>query len=88
MSRVLENRFQQMVMVIGAGIALWFLGSFISQLGVPSEFGWVAYAPLSGAVHGPRADLTDAEQLLVWLGLIALWMLLSVLVFRTKSDNE
>ena len=73
---MLKNRFQQLVAVIGMGIGLWFLGSYITLLGQPSSFGWVAYAPLSHAIYGPGLDLTSAEQFLVWLGLIVVWVVL------------
>ncbi len=71
--------------MIGLGIGLWFLGSYITLLGQPSSFGWVAYAPLSHGIYGPGLDLTSAEQLLVWLGLIALWVVLSALIFKDRT---
>ena len=71
--------------MIGLGIGLWFLGSYITLLGQPSSFGWVAYAPLSHAIYGPGLDLTSAEQLLVWLGLIAVWVVLSALIFKDRT---
>jgi hypothetical protein len=81
---VLSNRFQQVVAVIGLGLGLWFLGTYITTLGFPpSVFGWVAYAPLTTRI--PAADLTTAEQLLVWLGLLALWVGLSALIFKDRK---
>ena len=71
--------------MIGLGIGLWFLGSYITLLGQPSSFGWVAYVPLSHAIYGPGLDLTSAEQLLVWLGLIAVWVVLSALIFKDRT---
>jgi heme/copper-type cytochrome/quinol oxidase subunit 1 len=82
---MLRNRFQQVVAVIGLGIGLWYVGSYVTSLGLPSTaFGWVAYAPLSHAVNVPGADLTSAEQTLVWVGLIAVWVGLSALVLKDR----
>lgn len=76
-----------MVAVIGLGLALWYLGSFVTSLGYPAvSFGWVAYAPLSSHTGSlPGADLTSAEQMLVWLGLIALWVGLSALILKDRT---
>jgi heme/copper-type cytochrome/quinol oxidase subunit 1 len=80
------------VAVIGLGLGLWYLGSYITTLGYPAPvFGWVAYAPLSHAtVSSPGADLTAAEQTLVWIGVIAVWVGLSCLILknRTQSTSE
>lgn len=86
MAAVLKNRFQQVVAVIGLGIGLWYLGSYITSLGLPATaFGWVAYAPLSHAVNIPGSDLTSAEQTLVWLGLIALWVAVSAIILKDRA---
>ena len=83
---VLKNRFQQVVAVIGLGLALWYVGVFITSLGYPAPLvGWVAYAPLSHTANFPGADLTSAEQMLVWLGLTALWVGLSLLILKDRS---
>ena len=88
---MLKNRFQQVVAVIGIGLALWYLGEYITSLGLPATaFGWVAYAPLSHSFNAPGADLSSAEQTLVWLALIAVWVGLSTLIMkdRDKADPE
>ncbi len=83
---MLTNRFQQVVVVIGLGLALFYVGAYVTSLGEPATaFGWVAYAPLSHAVNLPGTDLDSAEQMLVWLAMIAIWVGLSVLIFRDRS---
>ena len=86
---MLKNRFQQVVVVIGLGLGLWYLGSYFTTLGYPAPvFGWVAYAPLSHAtVSSPGADLTTAEQTLVWIGVIAIWVGLSCLIFKNRTGS-
>jgi heme/copper-type cytochrome/quinol oxidase subunit 1 len=86
---VLKNRFQQVVAVIGLGLVLWYLASYITTLGYPTPvFGWVAYAPLSHAtVSSPGADLTAGEQTLVWIGAIAIWVGLSCLILKNRTDS-
>jgi hypothetical protein len=84
---MLKNRFQQVVAVIVLGLGLWYLGSFITTLGHPATvFGWVAHTPLSHATANlPGAELTAAEQLLVWLGLIAVCVGLSAPILKDGS---
>jgi heme/copper-type cytochrome/quinol oxidase subunit 1 len=84
---VLKNRFQQIVAVIGLGAGLWLVGTFVTTLGGPKSFGWVAYAPLSNAVAIPGRDLTSGEQWLVWLGLVAVWVVVSCLILRDRATS-
>lgn len=87
MAIVLNNRFQQIVAVIGLGIGLWYVGSFVTSLGLPATaFGWVAYAPLSHATNIPGTDLTSAEQVLVWLALIAVWVGGSAIILKDRTN--
>ncbi len=83
------NLGQRIVAVIGWGIVLWFVGSFVSTLGEPGAFGWVAYAPLSRAVYsGPGLDLTSLEDLFLWLALIVAWVGGALLLLRTPPVVE
>jgi len=86
------NRGQGIVAVVGWALVLWFVGSFVSTLGAPGAFGWVAYAPLSHAVYsGPGLTLTPLEDLLLWLGLVVAWVGGSMLVLRVpqvRKDHE
>jgi heme/copper-type cytochrome/quinol oxidase subunit 1 len=84
---VLKNRFQQIVAVIGLGVGLWLVGTFVASLGALQSFGWVAYAPLSNSVAIPGRDLTSGEQWLVWLGLVAAWVVVSCLIFRDRPTS-
>lgn len=86
------NRGQRIVAVVGWAVVLWFVGSFVSTLGEPGAFGWVAYAPLSRAVYtGPGLTLTPLEDLLVWLALVVAWIGGAMLLLRDqriKKDDE
>ena len=69
------NRGQRIVAIVGWAVILWFVGSFVSTLGEPGAFGWVAYAPLSRAIYsGPGLTLTPLEDLLLWLALVVAWV--------------
>jgi heme/copper-type cytochrome/quinol oxidase subunit 1 len=84
------NRSQRIIAVVGWGVLLWFVGSFVSSLGEPGEFGWVAYAPLSGAssVHTPGAYLTSLEDLFLWLALVVVWVAGAVFLLRTPPKKD
>ena len=83
------NPRQRVVIVAGFAFALYWLGRWIICAG--STNGWIAYAPLSGASSGAPFLLTHLwAQLLVWLGLVLVWVVCSLLIFRDghKSDQE
>jgi hypothetical protein len=91
---VLKNRFQQVVAVIGLAVGLWLVGQYITTLGTLT-----AYRDLISPFYTPAtdpfwyragADFTPAEQMLVWLGLVGVWVGLSTLIFKnqTKAKQE
>jgi hypothetical protein len=72
---------QRFVLVVGLGVVAAALGSYITSLGngFGSQFGWFGYAPLPGnALIGSQGSLTTTQQLLVWLGLVAVWAGVSI----------
>jgi heme/copper-type cytochrome/quinol oxidase subunit 1 len=85
---VLKNRFQQVVVVIGIGLGLWLLGNYITSLGQPFASGWTGYAPLSKTPILPGQDFTPGEQLLIWLGLIALWVVASAFILKDRTPGS
>jgi len=65
---------QRIALLIGLGFAFLVIGSYLVSLGGPgADFGSFGYAPLSSSFVQQGADLSTFEQLLVWLGLIAVW---------------
>jgi hypothetical protein len=70
------NGAQRIVIVVGLGVALYALGEWLTALGSNLPYGWVAYAPVSGQ-FGPDG-LHPWVRLLIWLALIALWVISSV----------
>jgi hypothetical protein len=80
------NRGQRIIVVVGLGVALWFAGGYVTTLGNP--LGWVAYAPLSKAFGASGFDLTSLERLLVWLGLVTVWMIVSVVLLGTSKRRS
>jgi hypothetical protein len=83
------NPRQRVVIVAGFAFALYWLGRWIISAG--STNGWIAYAPLSGASSGAPFLLTHLwAQLLIWFGLVLVWVVASLLILRDrqKSDQE
>jgi hypothetical protein len=83
------NRAQRIVAVIGLGVALWFVGGYVTTLGNPfGVTGWIAYAPLSNT-FGPTGYVLDSpERLLVWLGLVIAWIVGSAFLLRTAARGR
>lgn len=78
---------QRVVIVIAWALTLAAVGAYVTSLGgLPAQFGWFGYAPLTRAVAGP--DLTPWEQLVVWIGLIAVWTATSVLLLSQSAGND
>jgi hypothetical protein len=80
------NRGQRIVAVVGLGVALWFVGEYVTTLGNP--LGVIAYAPLSKAVGPLGYSLTSLERLLVWLGLVIAWVIGSALLLRVRERTQ
>ena len=84
------NKQQGIVIVIGLGVGLYFFGGWITSRGEVGS-GWVAYAPLSNAVNTadlPGPGLHPWVRLLIWLVLIAIWVVIGVLLLRSRSDDD
>jgi heme/copper-type cytochrome/quinol oxidase subunit 1 len=85
LKRTLNGR-QRVVLVIGLGVALYFVGAWIMARG--HSFGWVAYAPLSNTDIGPSVGLHPWVRLVVWLLLIVVWVVTSCVLFRSSSSTD
>ncbi len=76
--------------MVGLGAGLYFLGSWLTTRD-GGQLGWVAYAPLSGAVNTadlPRAGLQPWVRLLIWLALILLWVVAGVILLRSRPAQD
>ena len=87
------GRAQRIILVIGLGLGLAVLGRYLVSLGRPSSanFGWFAYAPLdSTTAHAAlrQAGLRPWARLLIWLGLIAVWTLMSLRILRRPQAAD
>lgn len=81
------NLAQRIVLVAGCGAALAFLGSYLTNLG--TFRGWVAYAPLTSGVTGPPPNGLHAwARLLIWLGMVLLWTLVSLALLRAPRHRD
>ena len=75
-------------MVVGLGVALYFVGGWITTRGTGAPYGWVAYAPLSNTYNTPNplGGFHPWVRLLLWLVLIAVWVIASVFLLQSRSD--
>ena len=82
------NLGQRIIIVVGLGGLIYWLGIWISSLNKPSAFGWVAYAPLSGSTFPPTGGLTPRWTVLLWAGLTLGWAALSLVVLRSPDRHN
>lgn len=77
---------QRIVIIVALALAFAAVGAYVTTLGgPPAHFGWFGYAPLTRADSQP--DLSPWEQLLVWIGLIGSWAVLSLLLLRPVPNR-
>ncbi|MBO0831620.1 MAG: hypothetical protein J2P28_02940 [Actinobacteria bacterium] len=74
---------QRVVIVIALGLALGALDSYLVSLGGPFPRGWFAYAPL----QPPQIGMAPWLRLVIFLVLIALWLLASIRVLRPSGKS-
>jgi hypothetical protein len=83
------NRGQRIVAVFGLGIALWFVGGYVTTLGNPfGVTGWIAYAPLTNTFGPTGYRLDSPERLIVWLVLVIAWVGASAFLLRTTERGQ
>jgi uncharacterized membrane protein YhaH (DUF805 family) len=86
------NIRQRIVVVIGFGVAVYFLGSWFTTRGEGAgRSGWVAFAPLSGSVDTadlPGPGLHPWVRLLIWFTLIAAWGVVGVILLRSRNEEN
>ncbi len=87
MSRTLSpmGKGQRIVLIIGWGLALGFVGLWATA--PPGPTGWVAYAPLAGEFQSVRYSgaLEPWQQLLIWLALVVGWTAVAFFVLRPSQ---
>jgi hypothetical protein len=82
------NKAQRIIVVVAFGMAFGVVGSYLVNLGSRTNLGWFAYAPLgSSFVHLPGTGLPAWLRLIIWLGLVAVWALISVGVLRESAED-
>jgi len=81
---------QRIVLIIGLGFGLTFLGGYLVSIGNPTaNFGWFGYAPLTRNAFVPEGSgLSIWQQMLIWLGLILVWTTAGVVLFRRPSQVQ
>jgi hypothetical protein len=82
------NMAQRVVIVVALGVGLVLFGRWIVGYWQGDTFGWVAYAPLSGATNAPRALLHPWVRLVIWLALTVVWAAGSLAVLSTRRVSR
>ena len=80
------NMRQRIVVVIGFGAGLYFVGNWITGRG-KAVTGWSSYGPLS--VSSPNLGepwLHPWVRLVIWLTVVAVWVLGSVVLLRSTRS--
>ncbi|MGH3303340.1 MAG: hypothetical protein ACRDOK_16990 [Streptosporangiaceae bacterium] len=81
------GKAQRVVVVIGLGLALGAVGSYLVSLGSGLPRGWTGYAPLQLQVV-PGIGMAPWLRLIIWLALIALWALASIRLLRPPPAHS
>jgi hypothetical protein len=80
------NRSQRIVVVIALGVALYVLGTWFTAPQFPVASGWAGYAPLTSSFV--RMRWSGGADLVLWFALIAVWVLVSTYLLRTRTTNR
>jgi hypothetical protein len=81
------SKAQRVVVVIGLGLALGAVGSYLISLGSGLPRGWTGYAPLQ-VLLVPGTGMAPWLRLIIWLALIALWALASITLLRPPNGHS
>ncbi|HEV3188558.1 MAG TPA: hypothetical protein VGZ04_11035 [Acidimicrobiales bacterium] len=95
MNRVSLNHSQRIVVVVGAGIALYFFGVWAMTWGLSGFTGWTRYAPLQNKNSISFTTSTDYlgpglhpwVRLIIWLILVAVWAAFSLVTLRSATPD-
>jgi hypothetical protein len=86
MLRYRLNRAQRIVIVVALGLALYFVGAWLTGLGSHLPYGSVTYTNLnSGIIVG---GLHPWVKFIIWLVLIAILAVASLALLRTSSADR
>jgi heme/copper-type cytochrome/quinol oxidase subunit 1 len=81
---------QKVVLLVALAAALDVVGRYLISLGggTPADFGWFGYAPLTQANQVAGVGLASWVQLLIWLGVIAVWLVLALRILRPPRPDS
>lgn len=78
---------QRIVLVIGVAFALLALGAFSVSIRNPTgNFGWFGYAPPARRILVEDTALAPWQELLIWLGLVAVWTTASIAILKRPRE--
>ncbi len=78
---------QRIVLVVAFAATLRLVGLFIESVG-STDGGWFGYAPNSRALYLERGGIGSFASILVWLGLVVVWALVSVWLLGAGGSPE
>ena len=83
------NLPQRVVIVVGWGAALYFVGLWTTSLGSYGDTGWVGYAPLSKSFSIPSfGGLHSWVRLVIWLVFVLVWTITSLALLKDSSQRD
>jgi len=90
MKRVSLNPAQRVVIVVGAGVALYVFGAWAMTWGTRGFTGWTGYAPLSNTATSTflGTGLHPWVRLVIWLLLALVWVALSLVLLRNRPPER
>lgn len=77
---------QRTVIVVASGLALAVVAMTANRLLADGDGGWFAYAPNTALTFSPSSDGPIWREAAVWLGAIAVWLGLSLWLYRRPPD--
>ena len=81
------NRDQRIVVVVAFGILLAVAAVTVNRLLDNPDGGWFAYAPNTG-VRFPSGTEPTWRRAAVWIGAVGIWVVSSLYLLRTGSEDD
>lgn len=81
---------QRIVLVVALAAALDVIALYLTTIGAgtPADFGWFGYAPLTNSSPLDSGGPPAWARLLIWLALIAVWVVGSLRLLKSRPAKS